>query len=94
MMKAIIHHHGSDIQCSNISRVYWGNPQAQIIQLNGYQLFDWEPYYNAAKERQQKEQHRQPSDAQKTTTQLDKAIQTYMQNKTTTSATATAPSTA
>ena len=80
MMKEIIHHHGSDIQCSNISRVYWGNPQAQIIQLNGHQLFDWEPYYNAVKERQQKEQNRQPSDAQKTTTQLDKAIQTYMQN--------------
>ena len=86
MMKEVIHHYGTDKACSDMSRMYYGNPEAEVFFLDGYQLFDWEPFYQSAldKERQRQQQYRKPiqqASGDREAAQLDKAIQTFMQKE-------------
>jgi len=84
MMKEVIHNYGTDKACSNMSRMYYGNPEAEVFFLSGYQLFDWMPFYQSAldKERQRQQQYRKPiqqPSGDREAAQLDKAVQTFMQ---------------
>ncbi|MEI6848004.1 MAG: hypothetical protein WCK32_08245 [Chlorobiaceae bacterium] len=85
MMKEVIAHYGADRACSDISRMYFGHPDSEVVFLDGWKLFDWQPFYNSAqdKERQRTHQKRtftQRSSGDRKAAQLDKAIQTFMQN--------------
>ncbi len=85
MMKEVIHNYGTDKACSNMSRMYYGYPEAEVFFLEGCQLFDWEPFYQSAldKERQRQQQYRKPiqqASGDREAAQLDKAIQTFMNN--------------
>ncbi len=80
MMKEVIHNYGTDKACSNISRTYFGCPDAEVVFLCGYQLFDWMPFYQSAldKARQRQQQHREQEAAgNREAAQLDKANRTY-----------------
>ena len=84
MMSEVIIHYGTDGACKDISRMYYGYPDAEVFTLDGCQLFDWEPFYEISleKKEQRQKQYRspihQPSEDRQAA-QLDKAIQTYMQ---------------
>ena len=82
MMKEVIHNYGTDKACSDMSRMYYGNPEAEVFFLDGYQLFDWEPFYQSAldKERQRQQQYRKPiqqASGDREAAQLDKTTRTY-----------------
>jgi hypothetical protein len=83
MMKEVINHYGPDGACCNISRMYYGYSGAEVISLDGYQLFDWEPFYQSAqdqeKQRRQQQRRRQHIPEDRKAVALDKAIQTFMQ---------------
>ena len=84
MMKEVIHNYGTDKACSDMSRMYYGNPEAEVFFLDGYQLFDWEPFYQSAldKDRQRQQQYKKPiqqPSGDREAAQMDKAIQTFMQ---------------
>ena len=84
MMKEVIHNYGTDKACSDMSRMYYGYPEAEVFFLEGCQLFDWEPFYQSAldKDRQRQQQYRKPiqqASGDREAAQMDKAIQTFMQ---------------
>ena len=84
MMKEVIHNYGTDKACSDMSRMYYGYPEAEVFFLEGCQLFDWEPFYQSAldKDRQRQQQYKKPiqqPSGDREAAQMDKAIQTFMQ---------------
>jgi len=86
MMKEVILHYGTDKACSDMSRMYYGFPEAEVFFLEGCQLFDWEPFYQSAldKERQRQQQYRKPiqqASGDREAAQLDKAVQTFMRKE-------------
>jgi hypothetical protein len=91
MMKEVINHYNTDQACCNIARMYYGFPDAEVVFLDGCKLFDWEPFFRQAQERERQKQQRQKrfsqhDSAESKTIALDKAIQTFMQNNFTTGA--------
>ncbi|MEI7789422.1 MAG: hypothetical protein WCI23_12290 [Chlorobiaceae bacterium] len=82
MMSGVINRYSTDKACKDISRMYYGNPESEVSFLDGYQLFDWEPFYQSAldKERQRQQQYRKPvrySLGDRDVADLDKATCTY-----------------
>jgi len=82
MMKEVILHYGTDKACSDMSRMYYGFPGAEVFFLEGCQLFDWESFYQSAldKERQRQQQYREPirySSGDQEAAQLDKTTCMY-----------------
>ena len=81
MMSEVIHNYGTDKACSNMSRMYYGYPDAEVAFLSGYQLFDWMPFYQSALDKERQQQYRRPiqqPSGDRQAAQLDKAIQTFM----------------
>lgn len=51
LMVTVIDVFGSDPSCKDISRMYYGNPDAEIWMSEGTELFDWEEYWHMAQAR-------------------------------------------
>jgi len=48
MMRQVVDSFGADRACVDISRFYYGNPNADVYESAGTQLFDWEHYWAKA----------------------------------------------
>ena len=84
MMKEVINHYGPDKACCNIARMYYGCVGADVVFLDGCQLFDWEAFYQMAQDQEQQRRQQQPRFTQhyagdRKAVALDKAIQTFIQ---------------
>ncbi len=83
MMKEVINHYGPDKACCNIARMYYGFVGAEVVFLDGYQLFDWKPFYQLAQDQEQQRRQQQPRFKQqyagdRKAVALNKAIETFM----------------
>ena len=81
MMKEVILHYATDRACSNMSRMYYGNPAAEVSFLDSSKLFDWEPFYQAARDKEQERQRQRERYKQQDAAELDAAeLDKYVNN--------------
>jgi len=81
MMRDVINHYGTDKACKNMSRMYYGNPDAEVSFLDGSKLFDWEPFYQAARDKEQERQRERERYKQQDAAELDAAeLDKYVNN--------------
>ena len=83
MMGDVINHYGTDKACQNISRMYYGYPEAEVFTLDGCQLFDWESFYQTALDKeqqrqQQRERHKRQAAGDHDGAELDKYVSNFM----------------
>ena len=83
MMSEVIIHYGTDGACKDISRMYYGYPDAEVFTLDGCQLFDWESFYQTALDKeqqrqQQRERHKRQAAGDHDGAELDKYVSNFM----------------
>lgn len=81
MMKEVILHYATDRACSNMSRMYYGFVDAEVSFLSGSHLFDWEPFYQSARDKERERQYRKPmqhASCDRDAADLDKYVNNVM----------------